>query len=505
LLIYPYFNGLYKEMGTTLKGYPRYVEQSKSTSDTDENTTFRNGAEIIYCDEIEAWVFRHKMIETENECSWLWKSPTTKTYNLAEDLTGIAWDSWVGEVVPNSAVSIACIECSPSSDAEIIGDCNYHGKCDERKRCVCEEGYFGHRCEFEMPCNQLNTEKARKVTREGNSEWHQEKPISLVEGGKDGFHQVYNRPVFIQEGLSGEPFDLRLYEILEPEESSTPSTAPSITPSSSPSYTPSSFPSYTPSSSPTYTPTSSPSYTPSSTPSIAPSTQTFIPTSNPTPFLKGREYPTPPPMYDYAKGGGPRPPRPTTPPMKYPLEYITYYTPTTSPSSTLFPTMDSTPTPTQDKSLYDQNVYDRAPDFADFDDFFERTTAHNLDDILEDYSVVIQYTGSRFYGTIIEPNTTIETLFPSDYHAFWNKSFDVDRTFMISDTTFRSYPVGVDWFEMRRRYKGGFNPRVDFRYGPYGTLIPHMAYDGAGFFHCIRETEQQPSTSPSASLPPTGG
>ena len=128
--------------------------------------------------------------------------------------------------------------------------------------------------------------------------------------------------------------------------------------------------------------------------------------------------------------------------------------------------------------VHTQNEYDEAPDFADWDDFFESTALHDLDDVLEDYSVVISYSGSRFYGTIIDPDASIDDIFPLDYHGFWSQSFDVNRTFIISDTTFASTPVGIDFFEMRRRVKNPLlNKNIDFSYGPYGALIPLMDYE----------------------------
>ena len=128
--------------------------------------------------------------------------------------------------------------------------------------------------------------------------------------------------------------------------------------------------------------------------------------------------------------------------------------------------------------VHTQNEYDEAPDFADWDDFFESTALHDLDDVLENYSVVISYSGSRFYGTIIDPDASIDDIFPQDYHGFWSQSFDVNRTFIISDTTFASTPVGIDFFEMRRRVKNPLlNKNIDFSYGPYGALIPLMDYE----------------------------
>jgi len=91
---------------------------------------------------------------------------------------------------------------------------------------------------------------------------------------------------------------------------------------------------------------------------------------------------------------------------------------------------------------------------------------------MEDYSVVLSYTGSRFYGTIIEADASLDELFPKDYHAFWDQSFNMDRTFIISDTTFSSTPVGMDFYEMRRRINNSIlNPNVQFSYGPYGAMV----------------------------------
>jgi len=106
------------------------------------------------------------------------------------------------------------------------------------------------------------------------------------------------------------------------------------------------------------------------------------------------------------------------------------------------------------------------------------TTRHDLEEILEDYSVVISYTGSRFYATIIQPDASLDELFPSDYHAFWSQAFNVNRTFIISDSTFSSSPVSVDFFEMRRRVVNPLlNPNVKFSYGPFGAQIPLMSYE----------------------------
>ena len=49
--------------GTTKDGRPRYIEQNKEKREEyDKHKVIP--AEIIYCPEIKAWVFRHKHIHT---------------------------------------------------------------------------------------------------------------------------------------------------------------------------------------------------------------------------------------------------------------------------------------------------------------------------------------------------------------------------------------------------------------------------------------------------------
>lgn len=82
--------------------------------------------------------------------------------------------------------------------------------------------------------------------------------------------------VYIQEDLSGIPYDLRLHKILEKDVSFAPSVNPSLQPSASqiPSLTPTERPSTR---LPTYSPTTPP-------PSISPNTSSDAPTPFSTPF-----------------------------------------------------------------------------------------------------------------------------------------------------------------------------------------------------------------------------
>lgn len=61
-LIYSYFNGVYKITGRNDFGYPIYTEMNKNAGDDYQETV---GAEIVYCEAEEAWVFQHKYISKE--------------------------------------------------------------------------------------------------------------------------------------------------------------------------------------------------------------------------------------------------------------------------------------------------------------------------------------------------------------------------------------------------------------------------------------------------------
>ena len=92
-------------------------------------------------------------------------------------------------------------------------------------------------------------------------------------------------------------------------------------------------------------------------------------------------------------------------------------------------------------------------------------------------------------GDILPPGQRYytESKYEEDYHAFWDNVFSSlgeadNSTLLISAATSALTPVGVDFFEMRRRnapLSSGFS------YGPAGILIPLVGYDGSGFFHCV--------------------
>ena len=98
--------------------------------------------------------------------------------------------------------------------------------------------------------------------------------------------------------------------------------------------------------------------------------------------------------------------------------------------------------------------FNKVEDFAEHDDFFEAKPVricrmhfelfvlnifillpiiiinqlHDLDEIMKNYSVVMRFTGSRFYATIIEPDATFNDLIPQDYHVSNDLLYQANHT-----------------------------------------------------------------------------
>eukprot|EP00578_Thalassiosira_sp_NH16_P023261 CAMPEP_0181093132 /NCGR_PEP_ID=MMETSP1071-20121207/9285_1 /TAXON_ID=35127 /ORGANISM="Thalassiosira sp., Strain NH16" /LENGTH=802 /DNA_ID=CAMNT_0023175351 /DNA_START=14 /DNA_END=2422 /DNA_ORIENTATION=+ len=212
LLLYSHFSGTYIENGTH-GGYPRYTEQNKRNSSKFEALV---GAELLFCHELEAWVFRHELIKTsqngkeENECSWLMRSPDTITFDI-EEAADYDWNVWTGVIKPSSGLYVSCNECANSED------CGHRGTCSSDRQCKCDdEGHFGYKCEHERPCDSLVSEK------QGCCGWRHENPILLVNDNSfasdnDKFNTVYNRPIYFQTNLTGIPYDMRKFDKVPPD------------------------------------------------------------------------------------------------------------------------------------------------------------------------------------------------------------------------------------------------------------------------------------------------
>jgi hypothetical protein len=138
------------------QGRPRYVERNKRSGAP--FTSMITPAEIVYCQDIESWVFRHQDIRTsiaenDNDCGWLLRSPRTDSFDLIELADETDWNLWAGYIKSETRLSIECKDCEEG----LRKSCNYHGECSD-KRCICEDMFFGHHCEFLKPCEEMRCE-----------------------------------------------------------------------------------------------------------------------------------------------------------------------------------------------------------------------------------------------------------------------------------------------------------------------------------------------------------
>ncbi|KAL7549894.1 hypothetical protein ACHAWF_013153 [Thalassiosira exigua] len=103
---------------------------------------------------------------------------------------------------------------------------------------------------------------------------------------------------------------------------------------------------------------------------------------------------------------------------------------------------------------------------------------HNITGIHEDDLIDLIYSGSRWLVVNIKggKNYTPGALeYKSlEYHAFWDKAFN-DHSYMVSDPTTKSFPVGVDFYQIGERGQ---------QYGPFGVLHPIQDPPGRGHFRC---------------------
>mmetsp|Transcript_20385 Transcript_20385/g.58971 ORF Transcript_20385/g.58971 Transcript_20385/m.58971 type:complete len:591 (-) Transcript_20385:139-1911(-) len=131
------------------------------------------------------------------------------------------------------------------------------------------------------------------------------------------------------------------------------------------------------------------------------------------------------------------------------------------------------------------------PEFFADDDFFEvNNQTEAFQDLMKNYTFVLRYTGNRWYGQIEAPGFSGASFKEEEYHGFWNNAFsgigdEDNRTLIISAPTADLVsPVGVDFYEMRRRNLDFETDIHDYDYSPYGVLILLVEYEGSGFFHC---------------------
>lgn len=197
-LIFSYFNGVYKQDGTS-NGRPVYKEMRKFDREPfDDAGQFGVIPAVIkYSEDAGSWIFTHPLIkksttdDPESE-SWLLRSPETTEYDLL-DVPG-DWSIWLG-VIDTSTVSYSCNRCNEDTD------CNLNGNCIDGK-CMCnrDEGadYLGTHCQVKLKesCGTISSEDT-------NVTYAIEYYSSSGNGPADTLFEEYNRPVYTH--VSGYP------------------------------------------------------------------------------------------------------------------------------------------------------------------------------------------------------------------------------------------------------------------------------------------------------------
>ena len=188
-LVFSYFSGVYKQDGY-LAGRPVYREMRKFDRQSfDEDWVVP--AEISYCEEISAWVFRHDNIRKGNDesgCNWLLRSPETSEFDLLK--VDPDWHIWVG-TVETTTVLTSCNACSDDIDCNLNGQC-VDGKCD----CNKEDGisYMGMHCETKL------SKECETIIGEGRNETFSTEYLDMIPGEDAVLFQEYSRPVYVYRG-----------------------------------------------------------------------------------------------------------------------------------------------------------------------------------------------------------------------------------------------------------------------------------------------------------------
>lgn len=204
------FSGLFdKKCGTS--GYCKraaYVESGHGN--------YSRTAQFFFCDEISAWVFAFNEEGKFNCHNWLIRSPNQNilseaSYNILESVKGNEqWTIRTGESreLPMPEFTLTCYDCI--YDDTFCGGPR-RGRC-ENNRCVCEEGWYGYRCDYFMPCNALEVNPLHNLG--GSRTWAGEykqlmEPVPKSEDDDDE-NQVavrpklltkYNRPTYMGGGV----------------------------------------------------------------------------------------------------------------------------------------------------------------------------------------------------------------------------------------------------------------------------------------------------------------
>ncbi|KAL7548009.1 hypothetical protein ACHAWF_011289 [Thalassiosira exigua] len=91
-------------------------------------------------------------------------------------------------------------------------------------------------------------------------------------------------------------------------------------------------------------------------------------------------------------------------------------------------------------------------------------------------NMTIFYSGSRWYGSLLDPNT-----FGQDFHSFWNNALSGESTLIVSEVTDVELPIEpLEWFTLSSHFGA--------RKRPYGSLNPMISTSGEeGLLQCAVE------------------
>jgi len=173
--------------------------------------SYSDTARFFFCEDIQAWVFAFDEGHQFNCENWISRSPeqdimSVDSYNILASVQGNdPWTIRVGDrrQLPIPEFTLECYDCK--YDESFCGG-EGRGKCVDN-RCVCEDGWYGYRCDYFMPCDEL---EVNPLHAQGLRPWAGKyRPLMAPLTGEDRNNNVtdpskilkmYNRPTYIGGG-----------------------------------------------------------------------------------------------------------------------------------------------------------------------------------------------------------------------------------------------------------------------------------------------------------------
>ena len=192
-----YFSGVYSLV--IMSGNFYYVEERAQKAQWRYQ---HQQARFVKCE--HSWMFSFD----EGPCEETWRMKSPEVTNF--DIRSVIASTWTfkdrsGLEVPLPLFSLKSNDCNTDNNM-----CSHHGKCDEISRtCVCEAGWSGLSCEFEVPCPIISVDTSKQVIPKpdilldfgqhyATSGFKQVMLESDDDAGPRKFLQVYEKPVYIR-------------------------------------------------------------------------------------------------------------------------------------------------------------------------------------------------------------------------------------------------------------------------------------------------------------------